>query len=235
MKKSVLLMSGIVLCIALSACGSNSDSESSTSNTAVSENNTNTTPETSVPENTTPESSVPENTAPESTPTDDGAAVSENLFDNQFSFHGTVITMPAAIKDFGALGFTVSADKAEYTLNPRSFTSGSIVNSDESKMIFVGLYNLGSDAIKYGDAKLSSVNFKSTYFDNSEIVFAKGIQLGATMEEVKAAYGEPTDFYDDDSSYSSLKYENPDESRNFYQFSFKDKILDGVELYVDKQ
>lgn len=229
MKKIATLLLLTISCFAFSACSDNKNNTegSSTKGSA----------ETEVKEETKTKTEEKTETKTEVT---NSANVSDNLFDNQFSFEGTLITMPTSARTFEAFGLSFPADKKDYTLNPNTMTSGRIESADATKKIFIGFYNLGTAPVVYGDCMLSSVSISSQYFKDTNIVLPKGIKLGSTMDEIKAAYGEPTSSVEGDTSASvlreSIRYKNPSNPvDNYFELYFEDKVLVKFDLYVESK
>lgn len=235
MKKIATLLLLTISCFAFSACSNNKNNTegSSTKGSA----------ETEVKEETKTKTEEKTETQPETetkTEVTNSANVSDNLFDNQFSFEGTLITMPTSARTFEAFGLSFPADKKDYTLNPNTMTSGRIESADATKKIFIGFYNLGTAPVVYGDCMLSSVSIQKQYFKDSNFVLPKGITFGSTMDEVKAAYGEPTSSVEGDTSASvlreSIRYKNPSNPvDNYFELYFEDKVLVKFDLYVESK
>lgn len=250
MKKTTILVLTFALAASLAGCGEKpakpdpsesitvSVSSAETSSEISTEASTETSTETSAESKESDPVSAGSSNAPSDT-NSSGTSVSDNMFDNQFSFNGILITMPTQVKTFQAFDLKLPADKESFMLNPKTFTSGALESLDGDKRIAVGFYNLGSEVIKLSESMVSSVNLQSKYFKDDLFVFSQGIAFGSTMDEVKAAYGEPTDFIDGDAGAKvlreTMKYENPADHSNYYEFYFEDKVLISVQLYVSKK
>lgn len=240
MKKTIILALTIVLVVSLAACGEKPVKPSDSNSNSISDLSPATSPATSPEASPTTSPAIVEyNQGSDSSSNASETAVSDNMFDNQFSFNQVLITMPTEVKTFEQFALKLPTDKESFMLNPNTFTSGALESSDGEKRIAVGFYNLGSEVIKLSEAMVSSVNLQSKYFGDDTFVFSKGIIFGSTMDEVKAAYGEPTKFVDGDTGAKILRetmiYKNPADSSNFYEFYFEDKILKSVQLYVNEK
>lgn len=227
MKKIWISVLAIIVAVSFVGCGKDNDNNSSAaqqnSSAVVSE------PSSASQNEAEPETS----SAEEQKIPVDASNISENLFENQFSLSGEVFQMPFITNELEAVGFSLSSNKANETLETQMFTS-SILEAAAGEKLFVGIYNIQADTIPLGETKVSSITFKKSSLNNIPVVFAKGITIGSTMDEVKAAYGEPTKFNEGDASAKilreSLKYENPDNFANYYEFSFEDKILVNIDI-----
>lgn len=233
MRKAIKIITTLTICgVMLAGCG-NSKVETSESGST----NSMETVEKGDENDAEPEEDLNKESADE---TETVGANDSELFDNKIVVNQTELVMPTDVAAWENFGFTVPADKASYTLDPNTSTSISLKTADESSSMAVGIYNLGAEKLALGRCKLSSVTIKAKEFEGISVVFAKGITLGATQDQVKEAWGEPTKFVDGDASAPVLRermvYKNDqDPVNNFYELSFEDKVLVSVELYVDEK
>lgn len=194
------------MCVSMAACGAKPDKLTPPDTTAPVQTTApvettapieTTVPET-VPEETTVPETVPEETVPEETTGE--LVMSDNPFDFMFSINGTVLQLPCTIKDLEDLGFIMDEDKADNILND-GYTSTS--NMFHGKCyINASIYNSTDKALPYKDCPVDdiSVSVYGMRNGNDEIIFAGGITIGSTLDEVLAAYGEPYSEYTYDTS-----------------------------------
>lgn len=258
MNKRINLSIGMmVLAMGLSACGQSnqppvSASESSTELTTASaqELETSTTETEPVQTETETETETSSTTVTEEAETDAdavdtavtdaaaaGTSVSGNLFDFQFAFNDTIITLPAQVKDIEALGLQPDKNDAAAVLPANTSMSCTFASADGEKKVFTTAYNLGSEPTIILDCKVSSVTLQAKYFAEDSVSFAGGITFGSSMDEVKAAYGEPTKFVEGDASAKVLRERMVyrQEIGVEYELSFEDKKLVSVIMSSDKK
>ena len=104
---------------------------------------------------------------------------------------GDAITLPISVEEYMALGWEpsgkASAEKIEGTLNPKEFTYVTLVKGDYVEQPYIA--NLTDDVITASQGTI--VGFDSIRSDEM-LELPNGIVHGvSTMEDVKAAYGEP--------------------------------------------
>lgn len=127
----------------------------------------------------------------------------------QVSLDGNIITLPALYSDFTALGWECDVNTDEETLKS-------------------GFMMVGNASLRKGDASLSGVNFInlsdqelplsecyvcgfSFAYDSksavaASVVFPGGLHIGSTIDDITAAYGEPTETDDSRSTATKLIY-----------------------------
>lgn len=189
MKRMAALVS--VVCLVsgmMTACGSSGSSSEKSTSTAATSGNAATEENAATDGNAATEadtSSEPEETTEaEKAP----AELSDELFDCQISLGGNVITLPCSLKTLNNDGWTSSEKGGSYN---NLALDGSCIS--------VGTDQKDTDKVKclqcyYG-------------FNDAEAKLAKDIVIGkSTREEVKAAYGEPTETVGSDSGDPNFKY-----------------------------
>lgn len=123
--------------------------------------------------------------------------VSDELYDFQVSIEGKIHTLPFAFSDLaedGWAGDNFSTKK----INPNTMTLESFKKDDIRLM--GKIVNNGTDVLAFDKAEVGSLNIDVNDVKNLDIHIAKGIKLGASSEEIKKAFGEPSD----ESNTSSL-------------------------------
>jgi len=215
MKKLFCLVLVLVLALSLVACGVNPDDSSMASDDDI---NT-TTPQNEAEE---PSLDVSGDEYPYATPiVPAGLSADPDSF--QVSLDGNILTLPALYSDFVALGWT-SDDIEGETLKP-------------------GFSMIGNPSMKKGDAVLSGVNFinlSDTELPLSEchvyafsfsydpkgavstsFVLPGGLHIGSTIDEIIAAYGEPTETNNSVSTKTKLIYKFGDSSSITFEIDNK--------------
>lgn len=156
--------------------------------------------------------------------------MSEDPCSGDIWIEGTVITMPFQVKDFQAMGFNFD-EKTLKRIDPfpanAEFLGGELTRitgeeQDLKQVIPVNLLSTLDREIPLGDVHTTSASFDR--YDKMTLIMPKGISWGSTIEEVKAAYGEPVggeDVYENEYyTRVSLSYSN-DESRTSIRISFE--------------
>lgn len=130
------------------------------------------------------------------------AELSDDLYSFEFKLDGVKYTLPADYSEFEKNGWVL--DEKDNVTGPATglYTTNEIDLRKDDKKISVGFLNAGISGAKLSDCKVCSV---SSYSDKNSLILPKGIAINTSIDDLKAAYGEPaeTDSYDD----SSLKDE----------------------------
>lgn len=176
-------------------------------------------------------------TAPVAPPS---TGVSTNLFDNQVSINGTVMRFPNKMENLAALGFVLPEKKKDFTMNPNTFTSGAVEAANGDR-ISGGFYNLGATTIQMSAGMITDVAFAQTSLKNTAIIFAGGIQFGASQAEVTAAYGAPTEKRDGGTTTKTTrevyKYNKGGVTgfaKDFVEILFENGKLARMEIYTNE-
>lgn len=131
------------------------------------------------------------------------SALSDDLYDFQVSIDGTVYQFPMWYSDFEALGWEYDGDNTK-TLSSNQYTGVEVWKKDGFR-IYTKLANLSMNAVPYSESMVAGIKFDK--FDlkdcDWEILLPGGIQYGVSdVDDIKAAYGEPSRDYDGDLYYS---------------------------------
>ncbi len=141
-----------------------------------------------------------------------GDAISDDIYDFQLKLDGVLYTFPMSFDDFLALGWEYDGDE-DLEIAPNSYTGELFYKGD--LQAYVNLLNTGINTVPYSECTIGGMSIDSFYFQDAPetiIEFPKGIAYGtSTLDDVKAAYGEPSDLYESD-LYTKLSYEY-----DFYQ------------------
>lgn len=134
--------------------------------------------------------------------------LSDELYDFQIQIDDKVYQFPMSYEDFVAEGWDLDDynDESEQ-LSPNQY-SMIYFNKGEIRCTSYAV-NLGVNTITIPECLLGGISIDNFDWDTEEgrILLAGGIQRGvSTIEDIKAAYGNPTDTYEGD-LYTKLTYE----------------------------
>lgn len=158
---------------------------------------------------------------------------------------GKEFKYPYSYKELKELGWSFDSSdytdngSGEYIVNAGERTSQIELNNedygtdDNDAHVSVTFINSGEDAADISDCDINSISISAVYgFDEiskyPDIELAGGIHFGSSEEEIRKAYGEPSDVYKG-TYYTELTY-NSDNSRYMTLYIYKDKGLLDVEL-----
>lgn len=148
--------------------------------------------------------------------------LSQKWTDLQFVFDGKNYQIPFSYKDLEAEGW--SFDLADYgyengyILNPGDYVSGTIHLEKEGYErnevdVAIGFINNASEAKDILECEVYSFTLQTNLWLIEDIKYpdmkiAKNIGIGSSYDDVKAAFGEPNEFYDDtDNECYYISYE----------------------------
>ena len=134
--------------------------------------------------------------------------LSEDLYDFQIQIGDDVMTFPMSYEEFSAYGWELSDHyiTLEDTLSPSRYEAVSFSKGDDTLSVY--MINLGVNDLTIQECLVGGVDIENYYWseDGAEVKLAKGIERGkATLDDIKAAYGEASDTYEGD-LYTSLTY-----------------------------
>ena len=132
-------------------------------------------------------------------------SLSKDWKDNQIQINGKVLKLPIKLKDLNNLGYTLSK-KDPFIINPGKSVTGTSLKNKAGNYI-TGVYsNLSDKPIDIKDSWLTVVNIP---FNNSnktiDVVFPGNLKFGATIDNVKSVYGNPSKV-SGDKGFSKLTY-----------------------------
>ncbi|MDR3072662.1 MAG: hypothetical protein LBU41_04140 [Clostridiales Family XIII bacterium] len=199
MKKLSLLFLSLMLMIVLVACGSKTDSDKSTTSPPTSQS------ETEDPSDSADISGTEE--YPYLTPIipDD---LSPNPDSFQISLDGNVLTLPALYSDFVALGWE-SEDIDDQTLKPGFMTIGNTsLDKGDARLAGANFINLGDKEAPLSECHVYGVSFIYSKWNalGTSFVLPGGLHVASTLDEIIAAYGEPTERDDSVARTTKLTY-----------------------------
>lgn len=147
----------------------------------------------------------------------------EDLYGFQLQYDGVLYELPMTVEEFTAQGWELSKyEDPEIMVGTNSYTSVGFVKGEQS--IRADVINFGINEAALSQCLIGGLSVDGGYTDldlsATIIELPKGITMGkSNMDDIKAAYGEPTDTYEGD-NYVKATYE-----ADYYQ---------DVELYVYK-
>lgn len=164
------------------------------------------------------ESSDEESSAVESSKPEVQTTVSDDWRDFEFNLMGKNLKIPFDYSELEELGWSIDLEELGYE-------DGYILNSGESTACVVEVYNddydasfsvafgnTGSKACDITECQIISIDIECDFAkkDLPELVIAKGITWGSSIEDVETAFGEPEDepYYADELGYYSYNYDD---------------------------
>lgn len=147
--------------------------------------------------------------------------LSDDIYSFQIEYDGVLYQLPMAYEDIEAQGWTLSKhDDPELRVGTNSYTSIGFNKGERS--IRVDVFNLGINERSLKECLIGGIDIDESFsdvdFDALQIRLPGGISVGkSNVDDIKAAYGEPSDVYESD-LYTKLTYE-----KDYYQ---------SVEFYV---
>lgn len=151
----------------------------------------------------------------------DAQALSDDIYSFQAEIDGEVYQFPMSFADFTAKGWTYDGDAAQ-TMEPGQYTAAETFKKDASRL-YATMFNLSMNTVAFSECQIGGFSVDSYMMKDGafSVKLPKGIEFGvSTLEDVKAAYGEPSREYDGE-MYTALTYE--------YE-TYQD-----VEIQVDKE
>ena len=134
--------------------------------------------------------------------------LSDDIYSFQISVDGQVFQLPMDYDTFAAAGWVYNNDLTE-ELAPNQATYSDFFEKGNLK-IMASFVNFGLNVEPLSNCYIGSITVESGSLDaptDGDITLPKGIKMGvSTLEEVKAAFGEPTTSTEGD-TFAILKYE----------------------------
>lgn len=143
------------------------------------------------------------------------AVLSDDIYSFQLKYGEEVFQLPMAFSELTDRGWELSkSDDSEQKLGTNSYTMVRFLKGNLE--ISADVINLGINEAALSDCLIGGLSVNARYsemdFTEAPVELPKGIRMGAaTVDDIKAAYGEPSDVYEGD-SYTKLTYE-----RDMYQ------------------
>ncbi|MBQ9984338.1 MAG: hypothetical protein IJP29_07085 [Lachnospiraceae bacterium] len=157
------------------------------------------------------------------------AELSDDLYSYQIVINGELYQLPMTFADLTAMGWMYENDDSE-ELDAYTF--------DGMRTFYNGSYEISADVINqtdspkpYAECDIVGFGVSLSYNSGNDMVFVlpKGIQSGvATVDDVKVAYGEPSNEFGDE-SVMTLTYEEEYASK-YVEFTFWDGVLESIQV-----
>ena len=158
--------------------------------------------------------------------------LSEDLYDFQIQIGEDVMTFPMSYDEFSTYGWELSDHYTtlEDTLSPSRYGSVNFSKGDETLSVY--MINLAVNDLTLKECLVAGVDIDNYYWNENspQIKLAKGIERGkATLDDIKAAYGEASDTYEGD-LYTTLTYRKEYYSEIELTVYNESGVLEGIDL-----
>lgn len=154
----------------------------------------------------------------------EAAGLGTDIYGYQVEYAGNLIQLPMTYDDFTSLGWTLSKNDSPDTMIPTGSYGMATFNNGEVSA-YVDMINFGINEAPLSDCLVGGIKLDMTWGDvdlsSISVKLPGGIVMGnSNIEDIKAAYGEPSDTYEGD-LYTKMTYQQDSYQR--------------VELYVYKE
>ncbi len=147
--------------------------------------------------------------------------LSDDIYSFQIKLDGDLYQFPMSCADFTALGWEYAEDETD-ELSPNSYSSYRFNKGNLEA--YVDMFNLGLNTVPVTECSVGGLSIDSSQFADAPetvIELPKGITFNvSTMDDVKAAYGEPSDTYEGDL---------------YTEFTYEYDIYQSIELHFDSE
>ncbi len=126
-------------------------------------------------------------------------SLSDNLFDYQFELDGKVLSLPCAYSELEALGWEYKNADTDSIPSMRATLSDVVKNG--KSIIMIRVLNPYKSEKLYSQCRVGTITVDDYSFKEGEVhsfTIAGGINFSSTEQDVRAAFGEPTDLYESD-------------------------------------
>lgn len=121
--------------------------------------------------------------------------LTDNIYDYQLSFDGTVVTFPISFADFESLGFECTDDETSQ-ISANSYALMYFEDSNKNKVMGY-VMNFGINSTEASNCYVVGAEVTSYFYKNGEVQMAGGLKFGeATLEDVEELFGGPSDNYE---------------------------------------
>ena len=180
----------------LSGCGNSTATEDTGTEEATTE--------------TTTEAEVTETAAQEdSADSESTGELGDDIYSFSMEFDGQTMKFPMTYQEFTDMGWELSSSEDPDTkVSTNSY--GMLTFNKGASSVYVDVINFGINEVRLEDCLIGGISVDGSYDVDLTAVSVKlpgDIELGkATLDDIKAAYGEPSDTYEGD-LYTKLTYE----------------------------
>lgn len=160
----------------------------------------------------------------EGNPLQTDAELGTDIYGYQIEYAGNLIQLPMTYDDFTAMGWTLSKnDSPDTMISTGSYGMATFNNGEVSA--YVDMINFGINEAPLSDCLVGGIKLDLAWGDidlsSLTVKLPGGIVMGTSnIEDIKAAYGEPSDTYEGD-LYTKMTYQQDSYQR--------------AELYVYKE
>ena len=159
---------------------------------------------------TTTEAEVTETAAQEdSADSESTGELGDDIYSFSMKFDGQTMKFPMTYQEFTDMGWELSSSEDPDTkVSTNSY--GMLTFNKGASSVYADVINLGINEVGLDDCLIGGISVDGSYDVDLTAVSVKlpgDIELGkATLDDIKAAYGEPSDTYEGD-LYTKLTYE----------------------------
>ena len=159
---------------------------------------------------TTTEAEVTETAAQEdSADSESTGELGDDIYSFSMEFDGQIMKFPMTYQEFTDMGWELSSSEDPDTkVSTNSY--GMLTFNKGASSVYADVINLGINEVGLEDCLIGGISVDGSYDVDLTAVSVKlpgDIELGkATLDDIKAAYGEPSDTYEGD-LYTKLTYE----------------------------
>ena len=159
---------------------------------------------------TTTEAEVTETAAQEdSADSESIGELGDDIYSFSMEFDGQTMKFPMTYQEFTDMGWELSSSEDPDTkVSTNSY--GMLTFNKGASSVYADVINLGINEVGLEDCLIGGISVDGSYDVDLTVVSVKlpgDIELGkATLDDIKAAYGEPSDTYEGD-LYTKLTYE----------------------------
>lgn len=159
---------------------------------------------------TTTEAEVTETAAQEdSADSESTGELGDDIYSFSMEFDGQIMKFPMTYQDFVGMGWELSSrEDPDMKISTNSY--GFVSFNKGKNSVSAEVMNLGINEVGLEDSLIGGITVDGSYDIDLTSVSVKlpgGIELGkSTLDDIKAAYGEPSDTYEGD-LYTKLTYE----------------------------
>ena len=159
---------------------------------------------------TTTEAEVTETAAQEdSADSESTGELGDDIYSFSMEFDGQTMKFPMTYQEFTDMGWELSSSEDTDTkVSTNSY--GMLTFNKGASSVYADVINLGINEVGLEDCLIGGISVDGSYAVDLTAVSVKlpgDIELGkATLDDIKAAYGEPSDTYEGD-LYTKLTYE----------------------------
>ena len=122
--------------------------------------------------------------------------LSDDLYSFQFSLDGKVYTLPCEFKELQDNGWEIEDYTEDFKLAPNQYSIGTYITKDGISLS-TGFINFSKNEVTLDQCSIGEISIDEYLEDkHADFSIAKGIKVGSTREDVKAAFGEPTESYE---------------------------------------